>query len=74
MSALKAGSVLTIPGLPGRWSVWSPASTTDYPPGCYFVIDAAGVRGGYAVVRAIQRRTDANLVLRLVDDQTKARR
>lgn len=49
MSALKAGGVVTVPGVPGEWSVWSQSA---HSPGAYFVIDKTGVYDGYLIIRA----------------------
>lgn len=54
MSTLRVGAPITsIPGLDGRWSVWSQADST----GGYFLVpaddDARALGVKYAVVRAI---------------------
>lgn len=60
MSALTVGTVLELPDLPGRWSVWSPSADA---PGAVFVTPtndearATGVK--YAVVKAINKASQA---------------
>lgn len=45
MSALSVGQFIEVPGLVGRWQVWSKA---DQGPGAYFVVQ----EGRCATVRA----------------------
>ena len=68
MSALPPpGAVMDLPDLPGRWSSWSPAAEG---PGAFFAVPAddearaTGVK--YAVIRAIQKATDARPTLTLI--------
>lgn len=56
MSAVRVGQALTIPDLPGRWSVWSKAG--GWGPGAFFVVPEGSSGGGYAVIRAVQGRND----------------
>lgn len=65
---LKLGQKVTVPGLPGTWSVWSQAG--GYGPGAYFVIpaDGGGIAGsGYRVIRAKQEYGKAWPTITLLD-------
>jgi hypothetical protein len=68
MSNLKVGAPpLEIPGLSGHWSVWCSAADA---PGAVFVVPAddqaraTGIK--YAVVKAIQKSTEATPTLTLI--------
>lgn len=67
MPALTVGTVLEIPELPGRWSVWSPSADA---PGAVFAVaadDTARALGvKYAVVTAIQKTTEAKPTISLL--------
>lgn len=64
---MKTGAVTAVPGLPGRWSVWSKA---DEGPGAHFFVpvdDAARATGvKYAVVRVQKRAGEVKDVLTLL--------
>jgi hypothetical protein len=68
MSALRVGATVTdVPGLDGRWSVWSQAG--EIPSG-YFLApsdqEACAVGVKYAVIRAINARASAHPVIELI--------
>ena len=52
MTALSVGQFIEVPGLEGRWQVWSKA---DQGPGAYFVVQ----EGRCATVRAKLARGEA---------------
>lgn len=70
MGALRIGGTVRVPGLDGRWSIWSAAADA---PGAYFVTpiddEARAVGAKFAVIRAIQRRDEGtpNLTLLRTD-------
>lgn len=74
MSDIRPGQILTnVPDLPGRWSVWSKASSADYGSSSFFVLPVDGHSdGGYAVVRATQGPHDAHPKLELKHRETAA--
>lgn len=69
MSALRVGQTLTIPELPGRWSIWSKAGG-DWGPGAYFVVPERSAGGEYAVIRAKQGRHDPWPIITLLAPPT----
>lgn len=65
---MKAGAVITIPDLPGRWTVWS---KSDETPGTHFAVplDDAARQGGaakYAVVKITNPKTQTTPLIRLI--------
>lgn len=62
MGALTIGASITIPELPGKWSVWS---KSDECPGAYFIVPKEG-GSGYAVIRATQTRQNPNPIITLI--------
>lgn len=69
MAALRVGQTLTIPGLPGKWSVWSLAGG-DYGPGAYFVVPTGGSAERYEVIRATQKKNEPYPTITLLSRQT----
>lgn len=67
MGALRIGGAVSVPELPGRWSVWSQAADS---PGAHFIVplddQARGLGVKYAVVRAKQAAGEATPQLSLV--------
>lgn len=68
MTALRIGTTITdVPGLEGRWSVWSQAADA---PGAFFLVPhddparALGVK--YAVIRALNRASQTGPELNLI--------
>lgn len=67
MSALRIGSTIEIPGLSGRWSVWSKA---DAAPSAFFAVAVGGHTRGYATVKATMTKGSSKPTITLLDGPT----